>query len=149
MGIAQYGSTQYSGSQVGGTTIPDLETNLFYIDGNNTSTKTKSDLMKQFKINDEKPEFDDTLKQGDGTVIDLSNADKVEIRYRDPDQNVSSDTVTISGASSGKVEYQFPTDEIDQEGLWLYEYLVTLSDGTEITVPNGDNYESIVVGDRL
>jgi len=151
MGIAQYGQTTYGGTVSGGVNVPDLEGALTFVDENITKTVTKNDTVKQFKVNDEKPEFSDNLQFDDGsdTAIDLTNADNVKIRYENPDGVVKEDTVTISGASNGKVEYQFDTDEIDQEGLWRYEYLVTFTDGTEVTVPNGNKYNSITVGDRL
>jgi len=148
MGLAQYGGAQYSGTQSGGQNIPDLEGFRTNINGNSTKTTTKSDKVKYFKVNDEKPEFSDNL-QLDGTNIDLTNADNVKIRYEDPEGNVTTDTVTIAGATSGLVEYQFGTDVIDTKGLWKYEYLITFSDGTEITVPNGTDYNPIRVGERL
>jgi len=149
MGIAQYGGTTYGGTVSGGVNVPDLETSQLNVDGNNTKTKTRDELMKAFKINDDKPEFQDVLQQGDGTAIDLTNAESVKIFYEKPDGTVKSDTVTISGASKGKVESQFPTDEIDQVGTWKFEYRVTFTDGTDLTVPNGDDFELIEVGDRL
>jgi len=149
MGIAQYGDTTYGGTVSGGVDVPDLETFEFRVDGNDTKTRTRDELMKAFKIKDDKPEFEDVLQQGDGTPIDLKNADNVKIFYEKPDGTVKSDTVTISGASSGKVEYQFPTDEIDQTGTWKFEYRVKFTDGTDVTVPNGDDFELIEVGDRL
>jgi len=149
MGIAQYGGTTYGGTVSGGLDIQDLETFKLRVDGNNTKLKTQDELMKNFKLKDDKPEFKDTLEKGDGTAIDLTNADNVKIFYEKPDGTVKSDTVTISGASSGQVEYQFPTDEVDQTGLWRFEYRVTFTDGTDVTVPNGDEYNIIEVGDRL
>lgn len=149
MGLAQYGGAQYSGTQSGGTNIPDLETEILLINENITRTQTKDSTMKFFKVDDEKPEFSDTLEKADGTAIDLSSADKVEIRYEDPSGNVTTDTTTIVNQSGGGVDYQFPMNEIDEKGLWVYEYLVTYSDGTEVTVPNGDNYNEIQVGERL
>jgi len=149
MGIAQYGGTTYGGTVSGGVNVPDLETFQLRVDGNNTKTRTQDQLMKAFKKEDDKPEFSDTLEKGDGTAIDLTNADNVKIFYEKPDGTVKSDTVTISGASSGKVEYQFPVDEVDQTGTWRYEYRVNFTDGTDVTVPNGSEYEPIRVGERL
>jgi len=149
VGTAQYGGATFGGTVSGGVDVPDLETFELRVDGNNTKTDTQDSAVKRFKKEDDKPEFEDVLQKGDGTAIDLSNADNVKIVYEKPDGTVESDTVTISGASSGKVEYQFPVGEVDQTGVWRFEYRVTFTDGTDVTVPNGDRYELIEVGERL
>lgn len=141
-----YGGTQYGGTIYGGLpSAPALSEDLTVSEGN---TLLEVDgLVKQFKIRDERPIIQDQLLKN-GSPADLTGAD-VFLKYKKPDGTTAKKDAIITDAQTGKVEYRWDKNEIDQTDLWLGEWFVVYPDGRDATWPNGPDYLEMPVNERL
>lgn len=95
------------------------------------------------KQGDSQPVLQATLQDDDGTVVDLTNVSSVAFRLRER----SGTTLVVNGtadvvgpATGGVVKYEWEADDLaDAQGLHYGEFLLTYSDGTVLTVPNGED----------
>lgn len=78
-------------------------------------------------VNDE-PTFRGTILDQDGDAVDISGASSKQIVLRKPDGTTKitkSATLTNDG-TDGKLEYTAAASELDTEGEWKWQFLVTL-----------------------
>lgn len=92
------------------------------------------------KVGDILPTIRATLKDRDGSVIDLTNATSVKFLMRP----IRGGTVVINAAAgfvnprtSGQVEYLWALADTDAKGTYIGEFEVTWPDGKE-TFPNDE-----------
>lgn len=89
------------------------------------------------KENDTGPPIESTLTT-DGVADDLTGADVVFTLWKESDGTlkVEEATATVVDASAGEVRYDLQSGDLDETGLFLFEWEVTFSDGTIQTYPN-------------
>lgn len=90
------------------------------------------------KQNDTKPAIRATLKDGDGTVINLTDA---TVRFHMRAIGSSTNTVdaaatVVSPATGGVVQYSWAADDTDTIGTYQAEFEVTYGDLSVETFPN-------------
>ena len=92
------------------------------------------------KQNDTAPSLRATLKNGSGTVIDLTNA---TVRFHMKavgETSVKVDAVAnIVDAEGGIVQYNWGASDTDTAGSYYAEFEVTYGDATVETLPNNSN----------
>ncbi|WP_147302031.1 hypothetical protein [Haloferax sp. Atlit-4N] len=89
---------------------------------------------------DSAPTLDATLKDLDGGVVDLTNADEVRlfVKRETDDNTVLNDTVSVTDAAAGEVSYSFSGGfSTTGAGMHLLYFRVAYSDGTDATYPRG------------
>ncbi len=90
-----------------------------------------------------------TLKNADGSVINLSGADVVfTMRKGSRTATISEVACTIADAPNGVVEYDWQTGDTDEAGVYDAEFEVTFSGGEIITVPN-DGHMKVTITPEL
>ncbi len=101
------------------------------------------------KRNDTRQYLIRTLKNADGTVIDLTGASVAfNMRKRGTGAlKVDGGVTTINDEAGGVVQYEWAVDDLDTAGYYEGEFEVTLSDSTVITVPNEEHIPITVVED--
>lgn len=109
-----------------------------------------------FKQNDNRPKIRLYAKQGPaGSVvpIDLTNATTAVFNMRlavGSTVIVSRGAATIlTPATAGGLEYTLATADTATVGNYLGEFEITFSDGGVLTVPNGNDWLYITVGDDI
>lgn len=92
------------------------------------------------KQNDTNPALKATLKDGDGTVINLTDASvRFHMRKVGNDTSVVDAAATIvSPATSGIVQYAWTGSDTANTGLYSAEFEITYGDGKIETFPNSD-----------
>ena len=92
------------------------------------------------KQNDTAPSIRATLKDGSGSVIDLTGA-SVRFHMKDLSGTVKIDTAAtiISPATSGIVQYNWTGSDTDTAGTYYAEFEVTYSDSSIESFPNDEN----------
>ena len=111
-------------------------------------------LVKQ---NDTRPRIRMYLKQGaSGAVsaIDLTDATAVVFNMRlatNPNTVVVSRGAAeiLTPATAGGVQYTFDASDTATVGQYQAEFEVTFSDGGVLTVPNGEDWIYITIGDDI
>jgi hypothetical protein len=96
------------------------------------------------KVGDTAPDLQATLKNADGTVIDLSAASAVLFHMREKGSDtakVERAAIIVAPASGGVVRYVWQTADTDTEGTYEGEFEITFNDGTISTVPNNGYIE--------
>lgn len=92
------------------------------------------------KQNDTAPSLKATLKDGSGTVIDLTNA---TVRFHMKAVGATTTKVdratSVTDATNGVVQYNWQPADTDTAGSYYAEFEVTYSDGTIETFPNNSN----------
>lgn len=92
------------------------------------------------KQNDTTPAIKATLKDGDGTVINLTDA-TVNFHMRkvgSSTTNVDASATIVSPATSGIVQYSWSGSDTANTGLYSAEFEVIYGDGRIETFPNSD-----------
>lgn len=89
------------------------------------------------KQDDTSPELQATLKDADGTAIDLTGA-TVRFHMRQSGSTTAKvdAAATVVTAASGIVKYTWSAADTDTEGRFEGEFEVTYADGSIETVPN-------------
>lgn len=102
------------------------------------------------KQNDTAPALTATLKDDNGTAIDLTGATVVfNMRQRsDSTVKVNRGSVSIVSAAAGQVSYSWQTGDTDTVGVFDGEFEITHADSTIQTVPSKD-YIKVVIKDDL
>jgi len=80
---------------------------------------------------DDEPIIRATIKDQDGNVVDISGATDMNFVVLKPDRTTRMDvdaTFTTDG-TDGKMQYQFDTGELNQEGDFEYQGFVILPSG--------------------
>jgi len=101
------------------------------------------------KQNDTSPAILATLKEGDGTLIELSGS-TVRFHMR----KLGSSTVAVDAAATiydydlGQVSYEWQSSDTASPGVYEAEFEVTNTDGSVETFPNG-SYISVHVIDDI
>lgn len=92
------------------------------------------------KQNDTAPSVRAILKDGSGTVINLTSA-SVRFHMKDLAGTVKVDAAAtiVDPASSGIVQYNWAGSDTDTTGTYYAEFEVTYSDGTIESFPNDGN----------
>jgi hypothetical protein len=99
------------------------------------------------KQGDTRPYLRRTLKDADGTAIDLTSA-TVRFHMNSGDQSIVDAAATVITAASGIVEYRWQSGDTDIVGLHKAEFEITLSDATVLTVPNDTDIEVHVAAQK-
>ena len=92
------------------------------------------------KQNDTNPALKATLKDGDGTVINLTDA-SVRFHMRKIDSTTSvvdAAASVVSPATSGIVQYAWSGSDTASAGMYSAEFEITYGDGKIETFPNSD-----------
>lgn len=95
------------------------------------------------KVGDTSPDLQATLKNADGTVINLTAAAAVLFHMREK----GSDTAKVERAAEfvdragGVVKYVWQAADTDTEGTYEGEFEITFNDGSISTVPNNGYIE--------
>jgi hypothetical protein len=105
------------------------------------------------KQGDTAPALRATLKRGDGAVVDLTAAEKVQFLLEDESENVLVDddlsgNVSLVNAPQGVVQYSWKDGETDSTGQKNGEFIVVFESGKKETFPNR-NYIYITIEDRI
>lgn len=97
------------------------------------------------KQGDTAPALRATLKDPDGTAVDLTGATvKFSMRTASGTVLVNKQSVTLVTANAGIVEYAWQAGDTDTAGTHLGEFEVTHTDATVETFPN-DSYARVIV----
>jgi hypothetical protein len=91
-------------------------------------------------------------KTSTGTsAVDLSNATAVfYMRLRNAKTNkVDGSACSITGATSGYLQYAWADADVNTAGIYDGEVVVTFSDGSEETFPEDDDYIRIVIEEDM
>jgi hypothetical protein len=94
------------------------------------------------KEGDRLPSLTSILKDGDGSVIDLSSA-SVSFYMKLPNSTALkvSSTATIDSSSEGQVTYAWSTVDTDTAGDYVAEFEITFSGGLRQSVPNDNEIQ--------
>jgi hypothetical protein len=93
------------------------------------------------KQNDTSPKIRATLKDGSGTVINLTDA---TVRFHmkslnDGTVSIDASATVVSPATSGVVEYEWQSGDTSTAGSYQAEFEVTYGDLSVETFPNDSN----------
>lgn len=75
---------------------------------------------------------------GDGTAVDLTNGSNIYFKLATNDNQytpIFSGAATITGSTTGLVEYRWNASDTARSGLFLAEFHTTFSDGTKLVLP--------------
>lgn len=110
-------------------------------------------LIKQ---NDTRPVLRYYVKQGPSgaTAVSMATATSVVFNMRlaaDPDTVKTSRATAdiIDPAVAGGLQYEFTEDDTEDEGTFIGEFEITFDDGGILTVPTGENWIYITIGDDI
>ena len=101
------------------------------------------------KQNDTTPALKATLKDGDGTVINLTDA-TVKFHMRKVGASTSvvdAAAAVVSPATSGIVQYSWSGSDTTNTGLYSAEFEITYGDGKIETFPNSSYIRVEIVDD--
>lgn len=106
------------------------------------------------KENDTRPRLSYYVQQGDAVPVPLTDASSVVFNMRmseNPETVVASRQTAeiVAPATAGLLRYTFTAAQTADPGTYLGEFEITFSDGGILTVPTGDNYIWIQVGDDI
>ena len=90
------------------------------------------------KSNDTSPSITATLRDAEGTLIDLTGA-SVNFHMYDADGTVKVDAAAVVADNDGVVRYDWIAADTDTVGVFYAEFEVTYADGTVETFPNTTN----------
>jgi hypothetical protein len=98
------------------------------------------------KVGDTAPDLQATLKNSDGSVIDLSSASAVLFHMREKGTTTAliESAATIVSAAGGVVKYVWQAGDTDTEGTYDGEFEITFNDGSISTVPNNGYIEILM-----
>ncbi len=106
--------------------------------------------MKSWTMNagDTRPALNVILKDGNGTVVDVTGLTIVFTmrRRRDRTRKVDRRSVTINDGSAGDVEYRWQTDgaDTDEPGEYVGEFEVDFGSSSIETFPNNRANELVI-----
>jgi hypothetical protein len=102
------------------------------------------------KQNDTSPKIQATLKDGDGDVINLTDA-IVRFHMREIGETTTTtdaSATVVSPATSGVVQYNWAADDTDTVGSYQAEFEVEYGDGSIETFPN-NGYIRVEITDDI
>lgn len=101
------------------------------------------------KEGDTAPKLQASLKNPDGTAVDLTNAN-VDIRIAKArgGGNIESGNAFTTDANNGVIEYDLAQVNTDNDGRYRVEFEVTYIDGSVETFPN-KGYHTLMVGRNM
>lgn len=109
-------------------------------------TTSDSFYLKQ---GDTLDDLDRTLRNADGTAIDLSTATAVRFHMRRAGTVIVDAAASVVGtASDGNVRYEWQSGDTDTPGHFQSEFEVTFASGKVITVPN-DGFMPIIITEQI
>jgi len=98
---------------------------------------------QKMKVGDTGPAFQVTLRDGDGTAVDVSGSTILfKMRFVQGRASGVQDTLkvnsaaTLVDAANGVVEYQWAAGDTDTPGRYLAEFQVTFGSGVIQSYPN-------------
>lgn len=72
-----------------------------------------------------------TIKDEDGSIVDVSTATEKLIYFKKPDTSLLTKNAALtSGGTDGRIHYTFASGELDQAGTWRSQARVTVGSGT-------------------
>ena len=77
-----------------------------------------------------------------GSAIDLTNGSNIYFRMSTNDNlytPVFSGLATVTGSTTGEVEYRWSTADTNRSGLFLGEFRTTFSDSSILTLPSDNS----------
>lgn len=99
------------------------------------------------KQNDSDPIIVEYMRNADGTAISLVGA-SVRFHMLAADGTVKVNAAaTIQDDVNGKVSYSWVAADTDTAGIFSREWVITLSTGRVVTVPNDQNYPVVITDD--
>lgn len=106
------------------------------------------------KENDTRPRLPYYVQQGEAVPVPMTDASSVvfNMRMADSPNTVIVDRETaeiVAPAAAGLLRYTFTAAETATPGDYIGEFEITFSDGGILTVPTGDKYIHIKVGDDI
>lgn len=100
----------------------------------------------RIKRNDTRPAFAATLRDGEGTVVNLSGATaRFHMRHSRTRALKVDAAMNVVSPTLGTVRYDWVAADTDTLGVFLAEVQVTFGDGTVSTFPNDSDHEVEVV----
>ncbi len=97
--------------------------------------------------NDRLPSIAATLKNADGTPIDLTGATvKFQMNSAAGTNKINS-SATVVSAVAGTVQYDWGATDTDTVGDYVACWEITFSSTKKLTCPNGSNYSITIVAD--
>src|SRR5262245_7869430 len=97
--------------------------------------------------NDRLPSIAATLKNADGTAIDLTGATVKFQMNSAAGVNKINTAATVLVAASGTVQYDWGATDTDTAGEYVGCWEITFGSGKKTTCPNGSNYSITIVTD--
>lgn len=73
--------------------------------------------------------FNSTLQDADGSPVDLSTAQAVQVKLRPPSGNVVTLTATVDNAAAGKLHADASAAQLATVGTWAAWAVATWADG--------------------
>jgi len=109
-------------------------------------------MTERIKRGDTNPPFERRLRDGNGEPVNVTGVDDIEFHMRDENFNVVvSDNivgnVAIVDATSGKVEYDWQTDDTTDVGSYKAEFVVDFGADGIRSFPADDNYDVEIESD--
>ena len=102
-------------------------------------------VTSSIKQNDSSPAFTATLRDGDGDVVDLTNATaRFLMRNRRTREQKVAAAASVTDESGGRISYQWLAGDTDTPGVFQVEIEVTFSDETVATFPS-DGYHQLTI----
>ena len=84
----------------------------------------------EIRVGDVGTTFEDTVKDQDGEIVDISTASNLDMIFRKPDDTPVVQTADLTGdGSDGKMEYVTVEGDLDQAGEWQRQGLVEVGGG--------------------
>lgn len=93
----------------------------------------------KMKSDDLLPPVEATLKEANGTAIDLSTYNSVNFTMENESGSVVVNAAaTIVDATNGEVRYEWQSGDTDAPGVYKAEFVLTDPNGNELTIPSED-----------
>lgn len=82
------------------------------------------------RISDVGTKLQITIKDQDGTVVDLSSCTAKQIKFVKGDGSTATEDLTfLTDGTDGRVYYTFDSDDINISGVWKYQAIITYATG--------------------
>jgi len=86
------------------------------------------------RLNDEGTIFQMTIRDEDGSVVDISGASTKQLNFLPPDGvNKVMDAAFVTDGTDGKMKYVAADGFVDEVGLWRWQGYVELASGKKKT----------------
>jgi hypothetical protein len=87
-------------------------------------------MTSEFRIGDVGTALELTIEDQDGDVVDLTSATVKSIKFTKPDETTVTKTAQfVTDGTDGKIRYVFTIGDLDLDGTWKYQAILTLTSG--------------------